>query len=305
MSTFHTGELIAQTRAGLRAEADRVSALIGSEIPPLAQGFLADQPLIVVGAVDAGGRLWATMLTGLPGFLTVTGPATVEIAAAPAPGDPLHGVLASETRVGLLAIDLETRRRVRINGTSHPVAGGLRIDVGQVYPNCPKYIQQRRPRWAPAEPGAARVSAALTVEDSSAIDLADSFFVATAGPDGHADASHRGGNPGFLRAVSPTHLRWPDYVGNSMFNTFGNLEVNPRAGLLVPDWSTGALTHLTGTAVVDWNPDHAAAVPGAQRLVDFTIERGVRSAGGGARRGGHPHPPRATPPPPRAGGPTP
>ncbi|TQS43689.1 pyridoxamine 5'-phosphate oxidase family protein [Cryptosporangium phraense] len=280
MTPFHHGELAAQKRAGLLREAAHVSAMISPVIPRGARPFLAEQPMIVLGAADARGDVWATLLTGEPGFLSVVGPSTIVIGASP--GEPL--VLEEPTKVGLIAIEPGTRRRIRMNGTAHPVAGGLRVELEQVYANCPKYIQKRVPTRSSTLAGAPVSGVALTGEQMEFAGTTDTFFVATTDLDGNADASHRGGNPGFLRAVSPRRLRWPDYVGNSMFNTLGNLEVNPRAGLLLPDWTTGTLIHLTGTAVVDWDPGHAAAVPGAQRLVEFTVERVVRVEGGSPLR---------------------
>ncbi|WP_134765197.1 pyridoxamine 5'-phosphate oxidase family protein [Nocardioides sp. 1609] len=278
---YHHGELIAQRKAGVLEQAAHVAAVIKDEVPPAAITFLAAQPMLVIGAADTNGDLWATMLTGNRGFITVTGPSTLQVSATPAVGDPLHVALGCPQLVGLIAIEPGTRRRVRMNGTAYPAPGGLRVELAQVYANCPKYIQKRVPTPAhtTASPSAALVSSGLTTADLETIQKTDTFFVATADLDGHADASHRGGNPGFLRAKGTHHLQWPDYAGNSMFNTLGNLETNPHAGLLLPDWASGTLLHLTGTARVDWDTAHAAPVPGAQRLVNFTVERSVRIEG--------------------------
>ncbi|GAA2331424.1 pyridoxamine 5'-phosphate oxidase family protein [Streptomyces kunmingensis] len=277
MAIYHDGELAVQERAGSRHAAGTVAAIVRTDIPDAARLFLAAQPMIVIGAADSRGDLWASVLTGEAGFITVTGPSSLTVRAAPGPYDPLHAALAGTARVGVIAIDPGTRRRMRMNGTAHRTAENtLDIELQQVYANCPKYIQKREPRWQSATPGRPRHAGELTSEDMAFVHATDTFFVATADLEGNADASHRGGHPGFLTAVDPTHLRWPDYLGNSMFNTLGNLEVNPKAGLLLPDWATGTLLHLTGTATVDWDPDRAAALPGAQRVVDFTVERAVR-----------------------------
>jgi hypothetical protein len=239
------------------------------------------------------------MLTGEPGFIRVTGASTVEVAATPPAGDPLHEVLGAPARVGTVAVEPGSRRRIRMNGTARPTTGGLRIDLAQVYANCPRYIQRRAPHRAAVTPGTPRLGGALHDEDMRFAATIDTFFVATTDADGNTDASHRGGNPGFLQVLSPTRLRWPDYAGNSMFNTLGNLEVNPRAGLLLPDWATGGLLHVTGSAAVDWNPDHARPVPGAERLVDFTVDKVVRIAGASPLRWSEPELSRFNPPTPR------
>ncbi|MFD0852627.1 pyridoxamine 5'-phosphate oxidase family protein, partial [Actinomadura adrarensis] len=178
--------------------------------------------------------------------------------------------------VGTLVIEPARHRRMRMNGRAEPTSDGLRVTLDQIYSNCPKYIQKRTHRWEPSSvPGTPRRSRELTDDQRKFIAEADTFFIATADRDGNADASHRGGDPGFVQVLSPTVLRWPDYVGNAMFNTLGNLEVNPSAGLLFPDWRTGTTLQLTGIARTDWDPEHAAVIPGAQRLVEFTVTHAI------------------------------
>lgn len=276
MEPYHRGELAVQNRAGLREMAKAVSAAIMTEIPHAAQAFLAEQPVLFIGAANRRGEVWSSLLTGDPGFITVSGPSSVSVAATLSDSDPLYRTLAEPARLGMIAIEPGTRRRMRMNGTARPARDGLEIELEQIYANCPKYIQKRVPHWQSATPDDPLEGSGLTPEDITLVHSTDTFFIASADTVGNADASHRGGNPGFLKALGPNHLRWPDYVGNSMFNTLGNLEVNPRAGLLIPDWTTGTLLHLTGTASVDWDPDHVAALPGAQRVVDFTVEKLVR-----------------------------
>jgi uncharacterized protein len=72
--------------------------------------------------------------------------------------------------------------------------------------------------------------------------------------------------------LTDRRLSWPDYVGNSMYMTLGNLELNPAAGLLLVDWDRGNTLQLTGRAEVDWDPARAATMPGAQRVIDYEIE---------------------------------
>ncbi|MFF6906399.1 pyridoxamine 5'-phosphate oxidase family protein [Streptomyces sp. NPDC012389] len=277
MADYHHGELAVQHRAGLRDPAAGSLRAIRDAVPDAAAVFLARQPMIVVGAADASGRLWSTLLTGEPGLLGVPDPKTLTIGALPADDDPLGAVLReSGTRVGTIAIEPATRRRIRLNGTSVPEGDGVRVALDQVIGNCPKYLQRREYALLPPDRAGRRTAVrrgdALTTVQQLTLATSDSFFIATASPDGDADASHRGGNPGFLQVLSPTRLRWPDYAGNAMFLTLGNLELHPQAGLLVPDWETGDLLQLSGTAHTVWDGAQAAAVPGAQRTVEFGIE---------------------------------
>ncbi|MEU4323509.1 pyridoxamine 5'-phosphate oxidase family protein [Nocardia fluminea] len=285
---FHSGELAVQRRMGQADVAARVGRSIRTGIPAVAASFLAEQSMVVLGAADPVGRLWASPLTGPAGFVHAVDEATIDIDTLPDTADPLSVALAGDVEVGLIALQPQRRRRMRVNGTSVVREGGMRITTEQVYANCPKYISRRQIREfvTAGEPGPVTRGTALTSGAVAMVRAADTFFVATADGDGHADASHRGGNPGFLQVLSPTRLRWPDYRGNSMFMTLGNLAVQPRCGLLIADWSTGALLQLTGRAELTW--DSATLTAGAQCAVDFTVEETVERPGALAVRWGPP-----------------
>ncbi|MEU7767428.1 pyridoxamine 5'-phosphate oxidase family protein [Nocardia sp. NPDC049190] len=282
MDPFHPGEVAVQRRMGQSHIADRVGRTIRSDIPAVAADFLSEQPMVVIAAADSASRLWASELVGPPGFVHALDDATIAVGARPALGDPLSDALALPAHIGMIALQPQQRRRMRVNGRSTPAGDGLRIVADQVYSNCPKYIARRQlESYAPdAVPPVQRHRAELDARLESAVAAADTFFVASADVDGNADASHRGGNPGFLQVLSSTRLRWPEYRGNSMFMTLGNIEVNPRCGILVPDWTTGATLQLTGTAELVWTP---GAVPRCS--VDFTVDEVVERRGGALRWG--------------------
>ncbi|MFG1794645.1 pyridoxamine 5'-phosphate oxidase family protein [Nocardia sp. NPDC049149] len=288
MTPFHSGELEVQRRMGQAEIAGRVGRGIRADIPDVAAAFLAEQPMIVIAAADAAGRLWASELVGPAGFVHAVDADTIAVDARPAEGDPLREALTHPARVGMIALQPQRRRRMRVNGSATAVGAGLRISTDQVYANCPKYISRRqvesyRPDVMPPPP---RRTTELDAAQQAAIRAADAFFVATSDADGNADASHRGGNPGFLQVLSPTRLRWPDYRGNSMFMTLGNIAVQPRCGILVPDWTTGGTLQLTGTAELRW--EHETFAVGAQCSIDFTITEIVERSGAGPLHWGPP-----------------
>ena len=104
---------------------------------------------------------------------------------------------------------------------------------------------------------------------------ADTFFLGTTHPERGRDASHRGGPPGFVR-VDGNDLWWPDYPGNNMFNSFGNLAVEPTAALLFVDFPTGNTVYLSGTAAIEWGTDDPPGDDGhTGRRARFTTERVV------------------------------
>ncbi|TQF02446.1 pyridoxamine 5'-phosphate oxidase family protein [Kitasatospora acidiphila] len=251
-------------------------------VPAVAAEFLTAQPMVLVGAADSDGRIWASALAGRPGFLHAEpgppdGPDAVTIAASPAPHDPLAAALNGPTQVGMIAVEPARRRRMRMNGHATPTGDGLRVALDQVFSNCPKYIQARGFDLVAQQSGPTRHTTQLTLAQQIFVNTADTFFIATADRAGDLDTSHRGGLPGFVEVSGPGRLRFPDYSGNAMFATLGNLAENPNAGLLFIDWDTGTTLQLTGAAQTDWNPSHAAQVTGAQRLVDFTVTGVVES----------------------------
>ncbi|MEU7910531.1 pyridoxamine 5'-phosphate oxidase family protein [Microbispora bryophytorum] len=270
----HAGEIAVQRRTGVRL-AEHGSARVRAEIPEVAARFLESQRMVVIGAEDHEGRVWAAPLTGLPGFVAPSGDRTILVDAVPVA--PLAGVFDDEHDIGMLAVEPWTRRRMRVNGRARRDGDHLIVRTEQVYSNCPKYLQKRAivEDLVPGE-RTSRSGDRLSEAQREWIRAADTFFIATHAPGLGSDVSHRGGNPGFVEVVDDRRLVWPDYAGNLMYMTLGNLELNPAAGLLFLDWATGDALHLTGKARVDWDPRD---VPGAQRLVEFDVEH-VLEAGG-------------------------
>jgi predicted pyridoxine 5'-phosphate oxidase superfamily flavin-nucleotide-binding protein len=239
--TFHAGELEMQRRAGVQAMAAKVGRITQDSIPEDAAEFLERQPLLFLGHRDAAGRVRATLVAGRPGFIRVVDPRRVEI----------DGLTLPPGDAGILALDFDARERLRLNGQLEPRPGGVTLRATEVYSNCPKFIQRRSIEDDRGEkPGRGQMSSALTASQRDLITKADTFFIATVPPGLPADVSHRGGNPGFVRVVDPTHLAWDDYTGNAMFNTLGNLLHDPEAGLLFVDFQDGRLLQLNGRARV-------------------------------------------------------
>ena len=278
---FHEGERYIQERAGEREVALRNGGLIGDTIPQRAIPFLAQQRMLAVGSVDASGAPLASMLFGADGLVSSPDGEVVVIDRSRIDviqDDPVWSNVHVGADVGLLAIELETRRRLRINGIVRRLdAQHIELTVRQAYPNCPKYIQRRHVRGAPdARPPEARAhtaGAALDDARSRLVEQADTLFVASRHPTRGVDVSHRGGTPGFVRIVDPKRLRIPDYRGNGMFNTLGNFVVDHRASVLFLDFDGGGLLQMTGTVDVHFDEaeDRRHPTGGSGRYWDFHV----------------------------------
>src|SRR5690349_20843226 len=255
-SPWHAGEVAMQRSAGV---ADKLAGLghlvLRDHLIDQHRQFYPQLPFIVVGAVDRGGDAWASILTGAPGFLHSSDPYRLSIAATLDPGDPADQGMDDGDAIGLLGIELHTRRRNRLNGVvRRHDSQAFDVMVQQSFGNCPQYIQLRDFRFVrdPAKPAAeaSRWFDGLNERARSMIRAADTFFVATYvdRPDGtrEVDVSHRGGKPGFVRVGGDGVLTIPDFSGNRFFNTLGNLLANPKAGLLFVDFEKGDLLQLSG-----------------------------------------------------------
>jgi uncharacterized protein len=270
---FHSGELAVQQRAGVQSQAARLSPMVErGELSAGITAFLASTTFAALTARDRDGKLWTSPLIGPAGFLEAASPTKLVIGSTPHAYDPLQE-LPSAQPAGLIVMDFARRRRLRINGTLNVVGdSSFEVDVVQAYGNCPQYIHPRRPALASPtlETRLIRRSNLLQPDDVDQIRAADTFFLGTTHPEFGNDASHRGGPAGFVRAEHDV-VAWPDFPGNNMFNSLGNIEVNPVAALLFIDFATGRTVQASGGAQVHWLGDGRAVQFGVHDVVASEI----------------------------------
>ena len=276
---FHPGERLAQERVGVRTRmAAQGGAAIRQWMPDQHRSFFAALPFVLIATTDRAGWPGGTVLEGPPGFISSPDPRTLQIVAhLHETNDPVASRLIAGTGVGLLGIDLATRRRNRLNGRITRVDGdGLDIAVEQSFGNCPQYIQGRdiAPIASSATDARPEVLVSIDAEARRLIAASDTFFVASSAGDA-VDISHRGGRPGFVR-VDRNVLTIPDFAGNRYFNTLGNFLVTPRAGLLFIDFSRGDLLHLSGTVEIIWDGIEVQQFARAERLWRVRVSHGWR-----------------------------
>lgn len=271
-SPFHAGERHWQEAIG---QGDAVEAMgrrvIRDHMPEQHQDFFALLPAVVIGLLDDQGHPWATALSGPPGFAWAPNAQTLRLEAHLSKGDPAASGWRDGVQAGLVGLQHHTRRRNRLNGTLRvDASGGASVGVRQSFGNCPRYIEARVCTFDPAwDAATAPLEKAWAVGQLSpiaqeVIRRADTFFIASSSPDAGStplafseglDVSHRGGPAGFVTVAENesghTTLSWPDFPGNRMFNTLGNIQVQPRVGLLFLDVPTGGWLWLQGLAHVD------------------------------------------------------
>lgn len=297
---FHPGELRAQGLAGVTGAGGAIRPFM----PDQHRTFFEQLPFVLLATTDADGSPRAAVLSGTAGFVSSPDPVTLRIALplpghtpvpapnlsrthAPtcAPADvptlvpPDAALPAPGSPVGLLGIDLATRRRNRANGVvSSSANGALNIAVQESFGNCPQHIRRRLVRTAEAGAHPPSHFEGLDPRARDIVAHADTFFIATSGGPFGIDISHRGGPPG-VAAIDGATLTVPDFGGNRYFNTLGNLLLDPRAALLFIDFDRGDVLELRGHVEILWDIKPGAVGQAEGRRWLFHVGAGTLAAG--------------------------
>ncbi len=251
---YHDGEKQIQQKIGEVAIANRNGTVITDTIIRGAINFIEKQPMAIVSSANASGELWVSLLIGNFGFTKVPHPNAIvfdESMITSNPDDVFFINILANPQIGSLFIELDSRRRFRINGSCQLNEHSIEVKIKEAFPNCPKYIQRRvvsLPEHFEKVNSSATQGGELMEAEKSWIKNADTFFVGSSSSEGRLDANHRGGNPGFVEILDGGALKIPDYQGNSLYNTFGNIVQNPKVGLLFIDFEKGETLQLTGMA---------------------------------------------------------
>jgi len=308
---FHEGEIRVQKKAGVEGGTDLGRRNIHDYMPQQHREFYHQQSLIFIAAQDKQQRPWASIIVGKKGLIKTPTANEMMISGLPFSDEPILEGLAKNDAVGLLGLDFGSRRRNRMNGriksrlmntssatgevVDSSMLPSLTINVDQAFGNCPKYIQSRmiledkgttkeNNKFLPLQR-----SHKFSDKQRQLIEATDTFFIATQHlPDQLSikekktskepygiDMSHRGGKPGFIKFIDDDTIQWPDFNGNAYFNTLGNIQEDPRAGLLFLDFKTGSMLSVTGRAEVIWEGIDLNEYEGAERLVRFRLDEAI------------------------------
>jgi hypothetical protein len=235
---YHSGQIEAQTEANTRHVAEMLAHWVG----PVAE-FASVADLIVLAVPDSAGDLRFACVSGAAPLLQVAGPGSLRFDDLALPSG------SDEFSAGGLAINLAQLRRARINGSLHFDGAGWVLEAEEAFTNCRKYMA---PSMAVDTDARSRPSASsqVALDDpwlADVISRAETSFLASVSPDGRPDVSHRGGEPGFLTwDPAAARMTWPEFVGDGMFKSAGNVRATGTASLLVLDLQTGDAAELIG-----------------------------------------------------------
>ncbi|EED23081.1 oxidoreductase, FAD-binding, putative [Talaromyces stipitatus ATCC 10500] len=252
------------------------------------QSMVSRAPLIGLGALDANSRPWSTVWGGETGFSSVIDSDIVGMRAlVDRVHDPVvqslfgHSEETGSIRVdgqgkmiSGVTIDLENRKRVKlygkvIMGTLEDPEGEdeggrglvgkrghaqLVVKIEESLGNCPKYLHKKHIIPALPQPKLISTSPKLPPQAIELINKADCFFISTYHQNTDMDTNYRGGPSGFVRIISNQPegavLVYPEYSGNRLYQSLGNLMMNHQAGLVIPDFETGDAVYMTVTTEI-------------------------------------------------------
>lgn len=274
-SPFHRGETTIQEFVGVREQMRAREPFLRDHLTSQQRAFFEGLSYLCISAADSEGWPVASIIDGEIGFISTPDPQKLKLAILSSSMDPVLANLQVGKSIGILGIELATRRRNRVFGTISVVEEQcIEITIVQAFGNCPQYIQARQNEATSVARPRIDIDGKISGLDEPARELirhSDCFHVATTvnldddDPRSGMDMSHRGGLPGFVD-VADNVLSVPDFPGNYFFNTLGNLLLDPRAGLVFWDFESGDLLHVWGTVEIIWDDLEVDAFRGAERL---------------------------------------
>lgn len=289
---FHAGEIEVQRRRGSEESARSLVVLGGmikARVDPAKIDFIESLSFLIISVLDSrDGRVWASIAQGSTSgiLIKISGDgkrASVALSSF-ATKDPLLEVIEASqpsAMCGVLAMAPESRRRARFNGRARLVDNQLEIDIDASFGNCPKYIRARhvstRDDLKAADSKTIRERRGLSADEIDWVRQADTMFVGSAEKFSGADASHRGGRPGFVRVDDTGRtLRYGEYPGNGLAQTLGNIVAHGFASLLLVDFRTGSTLQLSGFARIEFPSSQAECLDGADCVLIFQIDEVAR-----------------------------
>lgn len=256
---FHDGQLVVQRIAGEEEIAKQRIPMIANALHPRSIPFIENQVLAFPGSEDANGDIWLSLIVGERTFINIPSVKEIRFDLSKIVSnreDIFFKNIESKPTVGLLFHEAERRARYRAWGVARNDGNQLTFDIRMGYPSCPKHIQREIIELvedSKVTPSEYQKGTKLGELEKEWIIGVHTFFIATQSKKGDIESSHRGGDPGFVEIQENGFLRVPDYLGNSMFSTLGNIYENPKAALLFVDYDKGETLQLSGNAELQFD----------------------------------------------------
>ncbi|KAH6696810.1 hypothetical protein F5X68DRAFT_126266 [Plectosphaerella plurivora] len=279
-------------------------------LPPSYGSRVTESPILAVGTLDDQGQPWTTLWGGERGFARPIAQGVVGVRTGVDLGDPVLAALfdnkiekdvvarPEDPELGrvfaALSIDLESRDRVKLAGRfvagavteTFEEGGGevqMALAVTESLGNCPKYLNKRPVEPRTPKPGTVETGLPLSLAALEVVEQADMFFLSTTNGN-TMDTNHRGGSRGFMRVLhhedGTVDLVYPEFSGNRLYQSLGNLQVNPKVGIAIPNFQTSDILYVTGTAAILVGEDAAKFIARTNIAVKITLSNAIFAPGG-------------------------
>ncbi|HLF79771.1 MAG TPA: pyridoxamine 5'-phosphate oxidase family protein [Dehalococcoidia bacterium] len=237
---YHAGQVEVQEEANTRRVAGNLAHWVG----PVGE-FCAAADLIILDALDANGVLRFGAISGDAPLVEFAGDNALLF-----PPELAGLVPGNETLAGGIAINMEQRRRARLNGRLSLTHEGCLLEANEAFTNCRKYVMpsvavEGGMHIGPVEREPLGIDVPYVAE---LLARAETAFLGSISPDGQPDVSHRGGPPAFLTldAAVPA-VEWAEFIGDGMLKSAGNVRSTAKATLLVLDLESGDALEIAGS----------------------------------------------------------
>ncbi|KAJ3251133.1 hypothetical protein HK103_002620 [Boothiomyces macroporosus] len=289
----HSGEVAVQQLRGISVNEANPSWYISDEIPKQHADFFANLLYFPFGAIDKDGTLWASILVNP--VVKILSKVNMQIQCSINEKDPFLNAVLGSQYFAAVGVDFTNQRRNKVNGKILSAVFADRIltlilQADENMGNCPKYITVRNLEYCERKAGEPVIMDRLNMEAQSLINKSSTMFMVTkhmVGDSSECDLgigfNHRGGARGFMRYYKDKDVGkivLPDYSGNRFFQSLGNIQSDGAAGLVIPDFETGDMLHVTGSARNVFGKEADSIMPRMSLITIIEIQKAILIKGG-------------------------
>jgi len=252
-NVFHKGEHHIQELMSVRQSSDALSSLIQNKIPPIAKDFLEELNFCMVSLNTKQFNLYTITIYSTSSFIEIIDNSTILISLDYRSHIPKIFFEEENLNIGMIGLNFENSKRIRINGKGQIKDNKLKINIDEIYSNCPKYIKKRifSKNLSTKTKQNVITESLLSTDIIHTISNLDTFFIASSHNEKGVDISHKGGTNGFIKVISPIKLEFVDLPGNNLYNTLGNIYTNPYINIFFIDFDRRNTYQILGKATIE------------------------------------------------------